>query len=192
VGGQWTEDACRDLWATVLLKAVEDWEWCLGWLADYYDPAQVKPRDPRDFAAERLYWSCLEFWFHPDSPMSVYCEWVELEREAVLSKARELMKKNPLTAKVKKALARKPIWERPIQEALTVKWSVGRQKYGDLNPDEPFVGDPLLELYEELLDAMNYCREVRSQKVAETRGWVTALKGVAEEVRGALKGRDRG
>jgi hypothetical protein len=42
----------------------------------------------------------------------------------------------------------------PIGEARAVKWRQGRERYGPV-----FIGHPLEELHEELLDAMNYAEE---------------------------------
>jgi hypothetical protein len=63
--------------------------------------------------------------------------------------------------------------------AARLKWSRGREKYGDA-----FVGHPLLELDEELLDALNYVTE------AERQGWdlgsmATFLRLFRQRVRGA-------
>jgi hypothetical protein len=46
------------------------------------------------------------------------------------------------------------------EEALVAKWKRGEEQYGTV-----FVGHPLLELDEELLDAINYVAE------AERQGW---------------------
>ena len=58
----------------------------------------------------------------------------------------------------------------PIEEARAAKWRRGRAQYG---PD--FIGHPLEELDEELLDAMNYAEE------AARRGFPMA--GIAEDLR---------
>ena len=49
--------------------------------------------------------------------------------------------------------------EMPIEQARCMKYTVGRLKYGG----EQFVGDPLAELHDELIDAMNYCSEAISR-----------------------------
>lgn len=46
----------------------------------------------------------------------------------------------------------------PLAEARRIKWQKGRDKYGP-----KFVGDPLEQLDEELLDAMNYVQEFESR-----------------------------
>lgn len=43
--------------------------------------------------------------------------------------------------------------ELPLEEALAEKWRLGQEKYG---PD--FHGHPIAQLFEELLDCINYCR----------------------------------
>ncbi len=48
----------------------------------------------------------------------------------------------------------------PTREALVEQWKRGREQYGPV-----FVGHPLEELDEELLDAMNYVEE------AQRQGW---------------------
>ena len=42
----------------------------------------------------------------------------------------------------------------PLEEALTQRWEQGMAEYRQ--PDEPFVGDPVVELHNEGLDALNY------------------------------------
>jgi len=58
----------------------------------------------------------------------------------------------------------------PIEEALAAKWRRGREHYGPV-----FIGHPLEELDEELLDAMNYAEE------AARRGFPIA--GIPEDLR---------
>jgi hypothetical protein len=58
----------------------------------------------------------------------------------------------------------------PIEQARAVKWRHGRERYGPV-----FTGDPLEELDEELLDAMNYAEE------AARRGFPMAQ--IAEDLR---------
>lgn len=57
-----------------------------------------------------------------------------------------------------------------IEEARAAKWRRGREQYGPV-----FIGHPLEELDEELLDAMNYAEE------AARRGFPMA--GIAEDLR---------
>ena len=47
----------------------------------------------------------------------------------------------------------------PTREALEAKWARGEEQYG-----KTFVGHPLEELDEELLDAMNYVAEAERQR----------------------------
>jgi len=58
----------------------------------------------------------------------------------------------------------------PIEEARAAKWRRGREKYGPV-----FIGDPLEELDEELLDAMNYAEEAAR--------WGFPMAGVGEDLR---------
>jgi hypothetical protein len=58
----------------------------------------------------------------------------------------------------------------PIEEARVAKWRRGRELYGPV-----FIGHPLEELDEELLDAMNYAEE------AARRGFPMA--GISEDLR---------
>jgi len=58
----------------------------------------------------------------------------------------------------------------PIEEARAAKWRRGREQYGPV-----FIGHPLEELDEELLDAMNYAEE------AARRGFPMA--GIGEDLR---------
>jgi len=46
----------------------------------------------------------------------------------------------------------------PIEEARAAKWRRGREQYGPV-----FVGHPLEQLDEELLDALNYAEEAAQQ-----------------------------
>lgn len=46
---------------------------------------------------------------------------------------------------------------RPWEELCKERWDRGRPNYR-ADDDAPFVGDPVVELMEELLDAYNYCR----------------------------------
>lgn len=77
--------------------------------------------------------------------------------------------------------------EIPLDEALRVKWERGRAERG-LTFCAPFQGDPVSELYEELLDAIHYARLAGFERL-ELR-----LRAEAEEVRawarqGAAAGR---
>lgn len=45
-----------------------------------------------------------------------------------------------------------------IEEAKKEKWRLGQIKYGPI-----FVGHPLEQLDDELIDAMNYCEEAERQ-----------------------------
>ena len=47
-------------------------------------------------------------------------------------------------------------------EAMALRWRRGRAARG-LGPLDPFEGDPLRELYEELIDALCYVREAQRQ-----------------------------
>ena len=51
----------------------------------------------------------------------------------------------------------------PILDACAFRWEQGRKEYR--KADEPFQGDPMLELHAELLDAINYLNEAERQGV---------------------------
>jgi hypothetical protein len=57
----------------------------------------------------------------------------------------------------------------PIQEAVSHKFEAGRAEYR--KPGEPFVGDPLLELFDELLDSYSYCKEAEKSGRDVKRVW---------------------
>ncbi len=65
----------------------------------------------------------------------------------------------------------------PIEEARAVKWHRGRELYGPT-----FVGHPLRELDEELLDAMNYAEEAARQGFP-MEGIVEDLRSLCEQIR---------
>jgi len=58
----------------------------------------------------------------------------------------------------------------PIEEARAAKWRRGREHYGPV-----FIGHPLEELDEELLDAMNYAEEAAR--------WGFPMAGIGEDLR---------
>lgn len=53
------------------------------------------------------------------------------------------------------ACTERPLCEVSLGHARERRWKAGRRARG-LVADEPFNGDPLSELYEELVDALNY------------------------------------
>lgn len=58
----------------------------------------------------------------------------------------------------------------PIEEARAAKWRRGREHYGPV-----FIGHPLEELDEELLDAMNYAEEAER--------WGFPMAGITDDLR---------
>lgn len=68
-----------------------------------------------------------------------------------------------------------------IEEARAAKWQLGRQKYGPV-----FKTNPLAELDEELLDAMNYVEEANRQGY-DTAGLFARLYSMCVEVRGLIR-----
>ena len=58
----------------------------------------------------------------------------------------------------------------PIEAAQQAKWDLGRIKYGPV-----FVGNPIEQLDDELIDALNYCEE------AARRGY--AIAEIADDIR---------
>lgn len=65
----------------------------------------------------------------------------------------------------------------PIDEARAVKWRRGRERYGSA-----FIGHPLEELDEELLDAMNYAEEA-TRRGFEMGGIPEDLQRLCERIR---------
>ncbi len=65
----------------------------------------------------------------------------------------------------------------PLNEALAKKFEAGRIAH---NNSEEFVGDPLNELFQECLDAMNYCNEALKRGIDLTHRhrqfWAAALE----------------
>lgn len=48
----------------------------------------------------------------------------------------------------------------PLKEALAKKFADGKLAHGN---SDIFVGNPLEQLFQEMLDAMNYCDEIQKQ-----------------------------
>ena len=65
----------------------------------------------------------------------------------------------------------------PIAEACGRRWMEGRAEYGETE----FQGDPALELYEELIDSLNYLIQMRVARM-ETRDWAERLLELTGEV----------
>lgn len=65
----------------------------------------------------------------------------------------------------------------PIEEARAVKWKRGRERYGPV-----FIGHPLVELDEELLDAMNYAEEA-TRSGFDMAGIPEDLRRLCERIR---------
>ena len=79
---------------------------------------------------------------------------------------------------------RKPFAGMPFDEARRAKWERGRALHRG-GGETGFVGDPAYELFEEMLDAMNYLEELESRGVDvpdEHREAVRALAGWAADV----------
>jgi len=57
----------------------------------------------------------------------------------------------------------------PIEDAVEHKFNAGMSEYR--KPGEPFQGDPLLELFDELLDAYSYCAEAEKQGRPVAKIW---------------------
>lgn len=71
----------------------------------------------------------------------------------------------------------------PIDEARKVRWERGRDaRRGE---HEPFVGNPLYEAYEEMLDTLNYFDEAerQSQGAAYVAEWRCVVRAMAERMR---------
>lgn len=65
----------------------------------------------------------------------------------------------------------------PIEEARAEKWRRGRARYGPV-----FIGHPLEELDEELLDAMNYAEEA-ARRGLPVEGTMEDLRRLCEGIR---------
>lgn len=48
----------------------------------------------------------------------------------------------------------------PVEQAIQDEWGKGIAEQRDGDPSKPFVGDPLVQLHDQLLGAMNYLRQV--------------------------------
>lgn len=68
--------------------------------------------------------------------------------------------------------------ELPLVRGCIERWNRGRKRYGG----DGFDGDPLLELYEELIDGINYCdqAEMHGHRLGEVRA---VLMEAAERVK---------
>lgn len=75
-----------------------------------------------------------------------------------------------------------------FDEAAAIKHECGRQKYR-AQGEGTFVGEPLPELFEELLDAVNYAQEAEKQGIA-LPGVVRDLRDIADRVRRAWRDRE--
>ena len=51
----------------------------------------------------------------------------------------------------------------PIQEAMDYKYKLGVDEYRGGDSSVPFVGDPVCEMYSEIIDALIYDEEAREQ-----------------------------
>ena len=77
------------------------------------------------------------------------------------------------------------LWQRDIKSAMRVRWDSGRIGHGRKETD-PFIGDPLEEMYEELIDALNYAKEMPFEEGDWQRLW-----NLTEKIRQQLCHRDR-
>lgn len=78
-------------------------------------------------------------------------------------------------------------------EAMTLRWQRGRAARG-LGPCDPFEGDPLRELYEELIDALCYVREAARQgqtlgrRLERELGWMASTVRARIRIRNVSRG----
>jgi hypothetical protein len=70
----------------------------------------------------------------------------------------------------------------PLRVAQEVKWQRGRAQYGG----EGFQGDPLEELFLEMLDALNYCEECMSRGM-DLAGAYRDIRRTARRVRRLMR-----
>ena len=59
--------------------------------------------------------------------------------------------------------------KQPLEDILALKWKAGREAKGR-NPDEPFIGNPWEEVFEELCDTVLYFRYIKTKQVFPGRG----------------------
>lgn len=73
--------------------------------------------------------------------------------------------------------------ELSIEQACAAKWDLGQAKYGPV-----FVGNPIVQLDEELLDGLNYCEEA-ARWGYDLGDIPERLRGICEEVRRIYRSR---
>jgi len=56
----------------------------------------------------------------------------------------------------------KALMEMPLEKACQIKYEMGRAEHRAGESDE-FIGDPVLEFYMEMLDAINYIPEIEKR-----------------------------
>ena len=77
-----------------------------------------------------------------------------------------------------------------LEDDIAARYADGVQRYRGGDATQPFDGDPLAMLYEELLDGITYCREERQRPGGlRTAHWERRLREMALELRFALSGR---
>lgn len=69
------------------------------------------------------------------------------------------------------------IYRLSVDEARRRRWDEGRRHYGG----DSFVGDPMAELYEELLDSLNYIDAYRQQGLI--RGCAESIDSIEKSLR---------
>lgn len=67
-----------------------------------------------------------------------------------------------------------------FDEALTAKWESGR-RFHRKNDESEFVGDPVEELFQELLDATSYVNKIEASG-PRLQGFRTVLRNMALEI----------
>jgi len=75
-------------------------------------------------------------------------------------------------------------------EAMVLRWQRGREARG-LGPFDPFEGEPLRELYEELVDSLCYAREA-GRRGLRMRVVERELRALAATVRALARNVERG
>jgi hypothetical protein len=72
---------------------------------------------------------------------------------------------------------------------MKMKYEKGRETYR-LSEEDPFVGNPLVEIHDELLDLLNYCREARSRRMVlakQLKPWESDIRKMVTAVRRWIK-----
>lgn len=79
--------------------------------------------------------------------------------------------------------------EMDIKSAAALKWQIGKTAHRQ-NGEGAFIGDPLVKLFEKMLDAINYCTEIerRSQlPPLVLQHWRGEFEAIAEHIQARFR-----